>query len=101
MARKLIDLDELMKYPIRLNHYDKKNGNIHFVYGVESVLEYAEYLPIVDAVEVVHGEWEEDGLYYNCSRCSCSAVFTTYANLVFNYCPYCGATMDGGKKEWI
>ena len=58
-------------------------------------------LPTVDAVEVVHGEWEEDGLYYNCSRCSCSAVFTTYANLVFNYCPYCGATMDGGKKEWI
>lgn len=51
MAR-LIDLDELLKFPIRIDHYDKENGNEHFVYGVESVLEYAEHLPAADAVEV-------------------------------------------------
>lgn len=51
MAR-LIDLDELNKFPIRLDHYDKENGNEHFVNGVETVLEYAEHLPIVEAVEV-------------------------------------------------
>lgn len=43
---RLINLDELLKYPIRLDNYDKKNGNKHFVYGIESVLEYAENLPI-------------------------------------------------------
>lgn len=53
---KLIDLDELLKYPIRLDHYDKENGNVHFVYGVESVIEYAECLPIVDAEPVVKCE---------------------------------------------
>ena len=50
---RLIDLDELMKFPIRLDHYDKENGNEHYVFGVEAVLEYAEYLPTIDAVEVV------------------------------------------------
>ena len=49
---RLIDADELNKFPIRLDHYDKEHGNEHFVYGVESVLEYAEYLPTVDAVPV-------------------------------------------------
>lgn len=50
---KLIDLDALMKYPIRLDHCDKEHGDINFVYGIESVLEYAEYLPIIDAVPVI------------------------------------------------
>ena len=61
MAR-LIDADELNKFPIRLDHYDKEHGNEHYVFGIESVLEYAEYLPAVDAVPVTrckdcqHGE---------------------------------------------
>ena len=49
----LIRLSDLMKFPIRIDHYDKVNGNEHFVYGVESVLEYAEYLPRVEAESVV------------------------------------------------
>jgi hypothetical protein len=51
--KRLIYLDDLLKFPIRINHYDKENGNEHFVFGIESVLEYAEHLPTVDAVEVV------------------------------------------------
>ena len=50
---RLIDADALLKFPIRLTKYDKKNGNKHFVFGIESVLEYAENLPTIDAVEVV------------------------------------------------
>lgn len=63
MAR-LIDLDELLKFPIRIDHYDKVNGNERFVYGVETVLEYAENLPVVDAMEMPAGrpgdylEWD-------------------------------------------
>lgn len=51
MAR-LIDADELNKFPIRLDHYDKEHGSESFVFGIESVLEYAECLPTVDAVPV-------------------------------------------------
>lgn len=50
---KLIDLDKLFEYPIRINRYDKENGNEDFVLGVESVLEYAENLPAVEAAPVV------------------------------------------------
>lgn len=44
----LIDLNELMKFPIRKDHYDKENGSEQFVNGVESVLEYAQHLPHTD-----------------------------------------------------
>lgn len=49
---RLIDADELNKFPIRLDHYDKEHGSEDFVLGIESVLEYAEYLPTVAAVPV-------------------------------------------------
>lgn len=45
----LIRLSELLKYPIRADHYDKENGNENFIFGIESVLEYAQNLPRVDA----------------------------------------------------
>jgi len=84
---KLIRLDDLMKFPIRIDNYDKENGNEHFVLGIESVLEYAENLPTVDAVEVVHGEW---GLRGDCSNCV-ETPLTTHKN----FCPNCGADMRG------
>lgn len=40
-----IKLEDLQRFPIRGNHYDKEHGSEHFVNGVETVLEYAEFLP--------------------------------------------------------
>lgn len=48
-----IDRDALMQFPIRRDHYDRKNGNKHFINGIESVLEYAESLPTADVAPVV------------------------------------------------
>lgn len=48
-----IPRDELLEYPIQINHCDKENANEHFLYGVESVLEFAENIPTADVVEVV------------------------------------------------
>ena len=48
-----IDREALMKFPIRANHCDKEHANTHFINGIESVMEYAELLPTVDAVPVV------------------------------------------------
>lgn len=47
----LIDLSELQKFPIRLDHYDKEHGDEHFVYGIESLMEYAECLPVIVPAE--------------------------------------------------
>lgn len=70
---RLIDADELNKFPIRLDHYDKEHGSEHFVYGVESVLEYAEYLPTVDAVPVTRCKdckyWQDNNNGYPHEEC--------------------------------
>ena len=60
---RLIDADELNKFPIRLDHYDKQHGSEDFVLGIESALEYAEYLPTVAAVPVSELLSLRDNLY--------------------------------------
>lgn len=50
---RLIDGDKLQEFPIRANHCDKEHANTHFINGIESVMEYAEQLPTVDAEAVV------------------------------------------------
>ena len=60
---RLIDADELNKFPIRLDHYDKQHGSKTFVFGIESVLEYAEYLQTVAAVPVSELLSLRDSLY--------------------------------------
>lgn len=46
MARQ-IDLDQLMKYPLRRGseHCDEKNADPRFLNGVESILEWAQTMP--------------------------------------------------------
>lgn len=92
-----IKLEDLQNFPIRIDHYDNENGNEHFVFGIESVIEYAEHLPTADVVEVKHGEWitleAEIGLY------SCSLCGHKILRAECNYCPNCGAKMDGGKTD--
>ena len=41
---RLIDLDELEKFPIRKEKWDTENGSVDFMCGVESVIEYANLL---------------------------------------------------------
>ena len=50
---RLIDGDKLQEFPIRANRCDKEHANEHFINGIESVMEYAEQLPTVDAEVVV------------------------------------------------
>lgn len=50
---RLIDAEKLQEFPIRANRCDKEHANTHFINGIESVMEYAELLPTVDAVPVV------------------------------------------------
>lgn len=52
---RLIDVDRLLKeFPIRINHYDKENGNFKYVLGIEAVMDYVKEMPTVEAIPV---EW--------------------------------------------
>lgn len=46
----------IMEFPIRKDHCDKEHANEHFIFGIESVLEYVENLPAADVAPVVRCE---------------------------------------------
>ena len=109
-----IKLEDLQKFPVRRNNYDKANGNESLINGVETVLEYAENLPTADVAEVKHGYWKDrygdkyHNHLYECSVCGKEALYEFYKNELDQWkerqaltliCPYCSAKMDGGKAE--
>ena len=65
------------------------------------------YIPTADVVEMKHGEWgkvrvvsEEYGfveVYYQHKDCKISP--TELYRSPYEYCPRCGAKMDGGKAD--
>ncbi len=69
--------------------------------GARKLMEDA---PTIDAVPVVHGRWINRtknirGLYdyrYDCSVCQ--HIFWYGGIETFNYCPECGAKMDGDEN---
>ena len=73
MARQ-IDLDQLMKYPLRRGseHCDEKNADPRFLNGVESILEWAQTLPTLTpqnewiSVEDEIPSGDDDGLEFFC-----------------------------------
>ena len=61
-----------------------------------------EAAPTVDAVEVVHGRWIDKGEYAVCTECG-GRSGTQYDGvetipLMTQFCPNCGAKMDGGTN---
>ena len=56
-----------------------------------------------DVAPVVHGHWErvyQDGVCSWSGRCSVCGVRNDIPHpMVANYCPHCGAKMDGGEKD--
>ena len=55
--------------------------------------------PAADVVEVRHGKWD---INRNCSVCGVYKFegldADVWADWDIDYCPHCGAKMDGGKK---
>lgn len=86
--KEYIERAAVLSYPIRADHCDKKNANEHFIFGIESVMEYVENLPAADVVEVRHARWIKHEGYDECEACHAKAIYGS------NYCPSCGALMD-------
>lgn len=64
-------------------------------------------IPTVDVVPVVHGRWDDSGRYtfpsgaaaVRCTNCGCALTESEYHLNNWNYCPVCGAKMDGGTDN--
>ena len=108
--KRLIDANKLMEHLTRC--IDAEKGL--FLAVCVAIKCFVEQMPTVDAVEVVHGRWEDEhgGKYanprYRCSVCKEKALFKFERDLLDNWkevqaltpiCPYCMAKLDGGKGE--
>jgi hypothetical protein len=112
--KRLIDANaEIRK--MRESLVKNKRNTKHLVYWVfDAVISVLEKAPTVDAVEVVHGYWIDS---YNADHmgriiehsidCSvCENVFKDDSREVvkrwkerFKVCPFCGAIMDGERRD--
>lgn len=67
----------------------------------EEIEEAINAAPAADVAPVVHGKWEVIHVknHWDKARCSaCKRVFESY-EWGSNYCPVCGAKMDGDVKN--
>ena len=90
--------DDLIEYIRSLEH----NYNVAVSFNENQ----AKYIESLDAAPVVHGQWEEwwpgislimtgEEMLHRCSACDAK-----YADIEgYNYCPNCGAKMDGGADN--
>jgi hypothetical protein len=93
--KRLIDANKLLENSDVFTMHTKEYGCIEVI-PVEQIWD----APTVDAVEVVHGRWNEKqeqipwceddvDTYWMCSVCGAIEIGKT------NYCHNCGAKMDG------
>lgn len=104
---RLIDADALMKHIKDVPTWQdcdeylwKATNYPHGMYNPEDIVSSIENTPAIDAVEVVHGRWvykkTHQGMKYVCSECGeIPECFEP------NYCPNCGATMDGDMTQTL
>lgn len=88
-------------------------GGVDYGFGMKNIKELINALPAADVAPVVHSYWEEyscsqymgtdeggepkwrDGRFYVCHNYKCRRKTVIKSN----YCPNCGAKMDGGDDR--
>lgn len=103
---KLISANALLeKVQFRVEAKGAVGATVRDMVGITRKL--IDEAPAVDAVEVVHGRWEQSvekdewyGHIYTCTECEyqCMVDDGTGNEVVPNYCPNCGAKLDGDRR---
>lgn len=84
-------------------HREHHTFNLDDAYeqGWNDALENLKHIPAADVAPVRHGRWKEadDGDGIVCSLCGTDFCTLIYDTEYFNYCPNCGAKMDGDTDD--
>lgn len=83
---------------------DDPSCPMHVAAEIAQIIDCA---PTADVVPVVHGRWDDSGRYtfpsgataVRCTNCGCALTESEYRLNNWNYCPVCGAKMDGGADN--
>lgn len=87
-----IEREAIMEFPIRKDHCDKERANEHFIFGIESVLEYVENLPAADVAPVVR--CKDCKHHYDCGVHFCDRLGMDCPDDSDFFCS-CGERKDG------
>lgn len=66
----------------------------------EDIRAFIKAQPAADVAPVVHSRWRESGPLLECQ--SCGEIYSRLggnAGQLWDYCPNCGAKMDGGDND--
>ena len=65
--------------------------------AINDCMNVLDEMPAADVEPVKHGHWINENFYTHCSACGKMAIYDKYGQEVeSDYCPNCGAKMDGG-----
>lgn len=93
-----IERDAAMLTPIlpkEYRQYQTENLDDAYEQGWLDALGNLKNAPAADVVPVVHGRWLDNEDYMFCSICGIQWNYCDNDTETFNYCPNCGAKMDG------
>jgi hypothetical protein len=90
--------------------YIKREALVHrlkspYLFNItQRIFDIISEIPAADVAPVVHGRWDDSGRYtfpsgataVRCTNCGCALTESEYRLNNWNYCPVCGAKMDGG-----
>lgn len=95
---RLIDGNKAQAVLVNMAEHLLEAGNPEMAGAVGYAAEVIGKQKNVEGVEVVHGRWiGEVGGYMWRQNCSiCNGPVYNKMKPYYNYCPYCGAKMDGG-----
>ena len=87
-------IDAIMKVYVRTAGYKARER-------VFEAKEAVHRLPVADVAPVVHGRWKPSGGLLECQNCG--EIYSTRGGnegKAWNYCPNCGARMDGDSDAF-
>lgn len=81
--------------------------DVHGCGLLENVICEVDAQTAADVAPVVHGRWDDSGRYtfpsgstaVRCTNCGCALTVSEHHLNNWNYCPVCGAKMDGGADH--
>lgn len=82
----------------------KRLLHIEYAYAAEQLL---DEIPAADVAPVVHSRWDDSGRYtfpggstaVRCTECGCALTVSEFRLNKWNYCPVCGAKMEGDDNN--
>ena len=85
-----IDRDATVESLNAMKPFLRDRGQVQLL---RRIMNHIGKIPVADVVPVVHGRWERMKAY--CTQYVCSECGDIWPDFRSDYCPNCGARMDG------